>query len=155
MLHHLRLRRCQTIELVKISHAYIGCHVFCERRCMYSKVYATVSSREQMRCWSTSQTVKNGAGHTGFSRNALAKTDPFAVHNSPVTNAVLDQQGTLAIRTVEMWTRLVLANLTVSPTVSERSLYNVIEHMGQHRPATKKRTRRLSSFIQQTIAGQS
>ena len=66
-----------------------------------------------MRCWSTSQTVKNGAGHTGFSRNALAKTDPFAVHNSPVTNAVLDQQGTLAIRTVEMWTRLVLANLTV------------------------------------------
>jgi len=49
---------------------------------------------------------------TGFSRHALAETEPFAVYNSPVTVTVLDQQSSLSFGAVEMRTRLIVAHLT-------------------------------------------
>jgi len=38
------------------------------------------------------------------------------VHNSPVTDTVLDDESPLSLGAVEMWTRLILAHLTTTPS---------------------------------------
>jgi len=58
---------------------------------------------------------------TGLSRDTLAKTNPLAVHDSPVADVVFDQKRSFSVRTVEVRTRLFhlifanLAEITRSP----------------------------------------